>query len=82
MYSLSAKVIYYHETKNNWQIIINQFLVLLIGMQNSSQFASALLQALQGRKKLTKLTKRELYGNWLRLSNPSYDSSIQILFDM
>ncbi|XP_057517305.1 respiratory burst oxidase homolog protein A-like isoform X1 [Amaranthus tricolor] len=53
-----------------------------IGMQNSSQFASALLQALQGRKKLTKLTKRELYGNWLRLSNPSYDSSIQILFDM
>ncbi|KMS97792.1 hypothetical protein BVRB_5g123540 isoform B [Beta vulgaris subsp. vulgaris] len=53
-----------------------------IGMQQTSQFADELLQALRRNNHSTNLTKRELNGYWHRLTNPSFDSSMQILFDM
>uniref|UniRef100_A0A803L9I8 Uncharacterized protein n=1 Tax=Chenopodium quinoa TaxID=63459 RepID=A0A803L9I8_CHEQI len=54
-----------------------------IGMQQTAQFAGELLQVLKGRKNHNnKLTKKEIYGYWHRLTNPSYSSSLQIFFDM
>ncbi|XP_021761499.1 respiratory burst oxidase homolog protein A-like isoform X1 [Chenopodium quinoa] len=54
-----------------------------IGMQRSVQFAGELLQVLKGRKNNNnKLTKKEIYGYWHRIANPSYSSSLQIFFDM
>ncbi|XP_074317069.1 respiratory burst oxidase homolog protein A-like [Silene latifolia] len=54
-----------------------------IGMQQNSEFADELLQALRGRTNLNmRINKRELYNYCRRLTNPSYDLTTRIFFNM
>ncbi|XP_024531669.1 respiratory burst oxidase homolog protein F isoform X1 [Selaginella moellendorffii] len=57
---------------------------LCIGMPDSREFTGELFDALARRKhqNLQCINKEELYEFWLQLSDQSFDSRIQIFFDM
>ena len=58
-------------------------ILLITGMQDTPEFAGELLEALRGRRKHDmKLTKRELFDYWHRLTNPCFDSKLRLFFDM
>ncbi|PON39891.1 Respiratory burst oxidase [Parasponia andersonii] len=55
-----------------------------IGMGNSKEFALELLDALGRRRRLKvdKISKEELYEFWSQITDQSFDSRLQIFFDM
>ncbi|KAF3448632.1 hypothetical protein FNV43_RR09345 [Rhamnella rubrinervis] len=55
-----------------------------IGMRDSKEFALELLDALGRRRRLKvdKISKEELYEFWSQISDQSFDSRLQIFFDM
>lgn len=54
------------------------------GMKESKEFANELFDAFLRRKgkKVQLLSKDELYEYWLQISDKSFDSRIQIFFDL
>ena len=72
------------------QIIESQFLLLFEylfifkGMGNSKEFALELLDALGRRRRLKvdKISRDELYEFWSQITDQSFDSRLQIFFDM
>ncbi|KAA8541035.1 hypothetical protein F0562_024998 [Nyssa sinensis] len=56
---------------------------LCIGMQQSPEFAKELLGALRGRKNGgADITKNELHDYWHRITNPCFNSRLQLFFDL
>ncbi|KAJ7300204.1 hypothetical protein O6H91_06G050500 [Diphasiastrum complanatum] len=57
---------------------------LCIGMNDSKEFAEALLDALARRKGIDAehITKKELHEFWLQISDQSFDARMQLFFDM
>ncbi|EPS63122.1 hypothetical protein M569_11665 [Genlisea aurea] len=55
-----------------------------IGMKDSTEFAVQLFDALTRRRKLKfdKISKDELYEFWSQITDQSFDSRLQIFFDM
>ncbi|XP_043719164.1 respiratory burst oxidase homolog protein A-like [Telopea speciosissima] len=55
-----------------------------IGMKDSKEFALELFDALSRRRRLKtdKISKDELYECWSQISDESFDSRLQIFFDM
>ncbi|KAH9308904.1 hypothetical protein KI387_036815, partial [Taxus chinensis] len=55
-----------------------------IGMKDSKEFALELFDALarRRRQKVDRITKDELYEMWSQMSDQSFDSRLQIFFDM
>ncbi|KAM6557602.1 hypothetical protein CsatB_004621 [Cannabis sativa] len=55
-----------------------------IGMANSNEFALELVDALGRRRRLKvdKISKEELYEFWSQITDQSFDSRLQIFFDM
>ncbi|KAF8031336.1 hypothetical protein BT93_D0504 [Corymbia citriodora subsp. variegata] len=55
-----------------------------IGMKDSEEFALELFDALGRRKrmKVDKISKEDLYGFWCQITDQSFDSRLQIFFDM
>ncbi|KAJ4954922.1 hypothetical protein NE237_011705 [Protea cynaroides] len=55
-----------------------------IGMKDSKEFALELFDALSRRRrmKIDKISKEELYEFWKQISDESFDSRLQIFFDM
>ncbi|XP_024924607.3 respiratory burst oxidase homolog protein A [Ziziphus jujuba] len=55
-----------------------------IGMRDSKEFALELLDALGRRRRLKvdKISKEELYEFWSQITDQSFDSRLQIFFDM
>ncbi|XP_050219124.1 respiratory burst oxidase homolog protein E [Mercurialis annua] len=55
-----------------------------IGMVNSKEFAVCIFDALARRKRrrISKVTKEELYEFWLQITDQSFDARLQIFFDM
>ncbi|KAJ6799648.1 putative respiratory burst oxidase-like protein A [Iris pallida] len=55
-----------------------------IGMKESKEFALELFDALSRRRKLKteKISKEELYEFWSQITDQSFDSRLQIFFDM
>ncbi|GLJ36981.1 hypothetical protein SUGI_0748790 [Cryptomeria japonica] len=55
-----------------------------IGMKDTKEFAAELFDALARRKrqKVERITKDELYEMWSQISDQSFDSRLQIFFDM
>ncbi|XP_048228103.1 respiratory burst oxidase homolog protein E isoform X2 [Ricinus communis] len=55
-----------------------------IGMVNSKEFAVCIFDALARRKRrrISKITKEELYEFWLQITDQSFDARLQIFFDM
>eukprot|EP01018_Ginkgo_biloba_P004613 Gb_23370 [translate_table: standard] len=55
-----------------------------IGMKDSKEFAGELFDALarRRRQKVDSITKDELYEFWSQISDQSFDSRLQIFFDM
>jgi respiratory burst oxidase len=53
-------------------------------MKDSKEFANELFDAFLRRKgkKVQLLSKDELYEYWLQISDKSFDSRIQIFFDL
>lgn len=67
-------------------VMKNKCLMLCLceGMKDSKDFALALFDALGRRRRLKveKINKDELYEFWLQISDQSFDSRLQIFFDM
>ncbi|CAL9031437.1 unnamed protein product [Prunus brigantina] len=56
---------------------------LCIGMQQTPEFANELLRALRGtRDRNVDMSKDELHSYWCRMTDPCFDSRIQIYFDL
>ncbi|KAH7651493.1 respiratory burst oxidase protein [Dioscorea alata] len=57
---------------------------LCIGMKDSKEFALELFDALSRRRRLNaeKISKDELYEFWSQITDQSFDSRLQIFFDM
>ncbi|KAJ0986302.1 hypothetical protein J5N97_004658 [Dioscorea zingiberensis] len=57
---------------------------LCIGMKDSKEFALELFDALSRRRRLKgeKISKDELYEFWSQITDQSFDSRLQIFFDM
>nr|BAC56864.1 respiratory burst oxidase homolog [Nicotiana benthamiana] len=55
-----------------------------IGMKDSKEFALELFDALSRRRRLKvdKISKEELYEYWSQITDQSFDSRLQIFFDM
>nr|CAB3483140.1 unnamed protein product [Digitaria exilis] len=55
-----------------------------IGMVDSKDFAVGIFDALARRRRqnLERISKEELYGFWLQISDQSFDARLQIFFDM
>ncbi|CAA0812127.1 Respiratory burst oxidase homolog protein F [Striga hermonthica] len=55
-----------------------------IGMRDSKEFALELFDALSRRRRLTvdRISKEELYEFWSQITDQSFDSRLQIFFDM
>ncbi|XVE64767.1 hypothetical protein DITRI_Ditri07aG0128300 [Diplodiscus trichospermus] len=55
-----------------------------IGMKDSKEFASEMFDALSRRRRLKveKISKDELYEYWSQITDQSFDSRLQIFFDM
>ncbi|KAI3908930.1 hypothetical protein MKW98_021999 [Papaver atlanticum] len=55
-----------------------------IGMKDSKEFALELFDALSRRRRLNidKISKEELYEFWSQITDQSFDSRLQIFFDM
>ncbi|KAJ4954152.1 hypothetical protein NE237_030984 [Protea cynaroides] len=55
-----------------------------IGMKDSKEFALELFDALSRRRrmKIEKISKEELYEFWSQITDESFDSRLQIFFDM
>ncbi|XP_021754263.1 respiratory burst oxidase homolog protein A-like [Chenopodium quinoa] len=55
-----------------------------IGMKNSEAFALEMFDALSRRRRLKveKISKEELYEYWSQITDQSFDSRLQIFFDM
>ncbi|KAL8141891.1 hypothetical protein V2J09_014923 [Rumex salicifolius] len=54
-----------------------------IGMEQAPEFAKELLAALRRRKNVSKnITESELQSYWIRITDPCYDSRLQLFFDM
>ncbi|XP_010529624.1 PREDICTED: probable respiratory burst oxidase homolog protein I [Tarenaya hassleriana] len=55
-----------------------------IGMENSKEFAEELFDALCRRRQsmIAKISRDELYEFWSQITNESFDSRLQIFFDM
>ncbi|KAI4315478.1 hypothetical protein L6164_028280 [Bauhinia variegata] len=55
-----------------------------IGMRDSKEFALELFDALSRRRRLTvdKISREELYEFWTQITDQSFDSRLQIFFDM
>ncbi|KAI4364919.1 hypothetical protein MLD38_020950 [Melastoma candidum] len=55
-----------------------------IGMRDSKEFAGELLEALGRRRRLKvdKISKEELFEFWSQITDQSFDSRLQIFFDM
>ncbi|CAL9764930.1 unnamed protein product [Musa acuminata subsp. burmannicoides] len=55
-----------------------------IGMKDSKEFALELFDALSRRRRLNaeRITKEELYEFWCQITDQSFDSRLQIFFDM
>ncbi|KAL5995755.1 hypothetical protein ACLOJK_025824 [Asimina triloba] len=55
-----------------------------IGMVDSKEFALGIFDALARRRgqKIEKITKEEFYEFWMQISDQSFDSRLQIFFDM
>lgn len=54
------------------------------GMKDSKEFALELFDALSRRRrlKMDKITRDELYEFWSQIADQSFDSRLQIFFDM
>eukprot|EP01018_Ginkgo_biloba_P027729 Gb_19318 [translate_table: standard] len=80
-----------------WKIVEAQFHLLAkdgllsrsdfaqcIGMKDSKEFATEIFDALARRRhqKVDRITLDELYDFWLQISDQSFDSRLQIFFDM
>ncbi|TYI69263.1 hypothetical protein E1A91_D08G142900v1 [Gossypium mustelinum] len=55
-----------------------------IGMKDSKEFVQEMFDALSRRRRLTveKISKDELYEYWSQITDQSFDSRLQIFFDM
>ncbi|XP_010251608.1 PREDICTED: respiratory burst oxidase homolog protein A-like [Nelumbo nucifera] len=55
-----------------------------IGMRDSKEFALELFDALSRRRRLKvdKISREELHGFWCQITDQSFDSRLQIFFDM
>lgn len=60
------------------------FLFWSSGMKDSKEFALELYDALSRRRRLKveKISHDELYEYWLQINDDSFDSRLQIFFDM
>ncbi|KAH0643992.1 hypothetical protein KY290_034861 [Solanum tuberosum] len=82
---------------NGWNEVENNFAKLAkdgylyrsdfaqcIGMKDSKEFALELFDALSRRRRLKvdKISKEELYEYWSQITDQSFDSRLQIFFDM
>lgn len=58
--------------------------MFLIGMRDSKDFGLELFDALSRRRRLKveKISKEELYEFWSQITDQSFDSRLQIFFDM
>lgn len=58
--------------------------VLSEGMRESKEFALELFDALGRRRRLKvdKISREELYEFWSQITDQSFDSRLQIFFDM
>lgn len=54
------------------------------GMRDSKEFALELFDALSRRRRLKveKISREELYEYWSQITDQSFDSRLQIFFDM
>lgn len=54
------------------------------GMKDSKEFALELFDALSRRRRLKveKISREELYEYWSQITDQSFDSRLQIFFDM
>nr|GLL27637.1 respiratory burst oxidase homolog protein A [Ipomoea trifida] len=86
-----------HNKANAWNEVENNFYKLAkdgylyradfaqcIGMKDSKEFALEMFDALSRRRRLKvdKISKEELYEYWSQITDQSFDSRLQIFFDM
>ncbi|XP_057521923.1 respiratory burst oxidase homolog protein A-like [Amaranthus tricolor] len=80
----------WHEVKKNFERLAKDGFLYrtdfaeCIGMLNSKDFALEMFDALSRRRRLKveKISKEELYEYWSQITDPSFDSRLQIFFDM